>query len=115
VILLACAYIHRLLTNTYTHLAGTFSPLKEIIICIQTRFAITESTVREIQKYDHTAIVTALCIFSNFRVFSAQLLSLTYNSYNSYDSHSGLEEPRGTRTVRNEPGVRDITTCSVTP
>ncbi|MGB6592830.1 MAG: hypothetical protein WBE68_15125, partial [Candidatus Nitrosopolaris sp.] len=25
-------------------------------------------------------------------------------SYNSYDSHSAFEEPRGTRTVRNEPG-----------
>jgi hypothetical protein len=30
-------------------------------------------------------------------------------------SHSGFEEPRGTSTVRNEPGVLDITTCSVIP
>jgi hypothetical protein len=30
-------------------------------------------------------------------------------------SHSGFEEPRGTSTVRNEPGVLDITTCSVKP
>ena len=30
-------------------------------------------------------------------------------------SHSGLLEPRGARTVRNAPGVRDITTWSVIP
>ena len=30
-------------------------------------------------------------------------------------SHSGFEEPRGTSTVRNEPGVLDITICSVIP
>ena len=36
-----------------------------------------------------------------------------YFRNDSYDSQSGLEEPRGTRTVRNEQGVREITTCSV--
>jgi len=30
-------------------------------------------------------------------------------------SHSGLLEPRGSSTVRNEPGVRDRTTLSVMP
>jgi hypothetical protein len=30
-------------------------------------------------------------------------------------SHSGLLEPRGTNTVLNEPGVRDISTWSVMP
>ena len=29
--------------------------------------------------------------------------------------HSGLLDPRGTRTVLNEPGVRDMTTWSVSP
>ena len=33
----------------------------------------------------------------------------------AFCSHCAFEEPRGTSTVRNEPGVRDITTCSVTP
>jgi hypothetical protein len=33
----------------------------------------------------------------------------------AFCSHSGFEEPRGTSTVRNEPGVLDITTCSVIP
>jgi len=31
------------------------------------------------------------------------------------DNHSGLLEPRGTSTVRKEPGVRDMTTWSVSP
>ena len=30
-------------------------------------------------------------------------------------SHSGLLDPRGTNTVLNEPGVRDIRTWSVMP
>ena len=30
-------------------------------------------------------------------------------------SHSGLLDPRGTNTVLNEPGVRDISTWSVMP
>jgi hypothetical protein len=30
-------------------------------------------------------------------------------------SHSGLLEPRGTSTVRKEPGVRDMTIWSVIP
>ncbi len=30
-------------------------------------------------------------------------------------SHSGLLEPRGSRTVRKAPGVRDKTTWSVRP
>ena len=33
----------------------------------------------------------------------------------AFCSHSAFEEPRGTSTVRYEPGVRDITTCSVIP
>src|SRR6266481_10052249 len=32
-----------------------------------------------------------------------------------FGSHSGLLEPRGTRTVRNAPGVRDNTIWSVIP
>ena len=31
------------------------------------------------------------------------------------DNHSGLLEPRGTSTVRKDPGVRDMTTWSVSP
>ena len=32
-----------------------------------------------------------------------------------HSNHSALDEPRGTSTVRNAPGVRDITTWSVIP
>jgi hypothetical protein len=52
------------------------------------------------------------------RFYSARQLQFPplQHQHNPYDSnHSGLEEPRGTRTVRNEPGVPDICTCSVIP
>jgi hypothetical protein len=32
-----------------------------------------------------------------------------------FPSHSGLDDPFGTMTVRNAPGVRDKTTWSVIP
>jgi len=41
--------------------------------------------------------------------FTIIALSSLFSSSDFY-SHSGLEAPRGTSTVRNEPGVRDITT-----
>jgi hypothetical protein len=49
--------------------------------------------------------------FSNFLMWSRYLIVHLH----VFCSHSALEEPRGTSTVRNEPGVRDITTCSVIP
>ena len=62
--------------------------------------------------------VMKLDVFFNtpsFDLIFSVSITLSYLSslaYDSYDSHSGLEEPRGTRTVRNEPGARDITTCN---
>jgi hypothetical protein len=37
------------------------------------------------------------------------------SGYSQFASHSGLLEPRGTSTVLKEPGVRDMTTWSVSP
>jgi len=57
-----------------------------------------------------------VCIFYHILSIKVRVITLpSFLSSSDFYSHSGFEEPRGTSTVRNEPGVLDITTCSVIP
>jgi hypothetical protein len=73
--------------------------------------AVQQALLERAEKIVESGKVQQLSDFSNFLMRSRYLLV----HLQAFCSHSAFEEPRGTSTVWNEPGVRDITTCSVTP
>src|SRR5262245_24997054 len=63
------------------------------------------------------SIIVALIIYSfhfDCYILLACCLEFAEGSY-LVSNHSGFDEPRGTSTVRKEPGERDKTTWSVRP